>query len=53
MFIVWDGNHRLQALPYIDYVHKEDNWHVDVDSIVFDSKKKVTKLLSTMTYSNK
>ncbi len=55
MFFVWDDNHRLQTwLLYIDRMHKnEENWHVDMDSIVFDNKKRVIKLLTTMTNLNK
>jgi hypothetical protein len=36
MFMVWDGNHRLQAwLPIINNEHKDDPiWHYAVESII-------------------
>jgi hypothetical protein len=49
-FSMWDGNHKFQTqLPFIDRVHKhEENWHVDVDSIIFNNTRGVVKLLITM-----
>jgi len=47
MFMVWDGNHRLQAwLPIIDQDHSNDIcWHYSVDSIILDPKEDVPSVL--------
>jgi len=50
MFMVWDGNHRLQAqLPIIEQFHARDvNWHFYVESIILDPKGDVPSVLTTL-----
>lgn len=50
MFMVWDGNHRLQAwMPLIDEFHKGDiTWHYSVDSIILDPKGDVPAVVSVL-----
>jgi len=47
MFMVWDGNHRLQVwLPIIDQDHSNDiGWHYSVDSVILDPKGDVPSIL--------
>ncbi len=55
MFHVWDKNHHLQAsCPYIDKNHAlEEDWHISMDSFIFDTMNGLVELLTTMTYVNK
>ena len=50
MFMVWDGNYRLQAwLPIIEEFHKGDiSWHYSVDSIILDPKGDVPSLVTAL-----
>lgn len=50
MFMVWDGNHRLQAwLPVIDQFHSGDlSWHFKVESIILDPKGEVALVLEAL-----
>lgn len=50
MFMVWDGNHRLQAwLPIIEQYHKGDlNWHFNVQSVILDPKGDVGYVLEAL-----
>jgi len=50
MFMVWDGNHRLQAwLPIIEQFHAGDlNWHFCVESIILDPKGNVGSVLTAL-----
>lgn len=50
MFMVWDGNHRLQAwLPIINRDHAHDyTWHFAVESIVLDVKGDVATMLAAL-----
>lgn len=50
MFMVWDGNHRLQAwLPIIDEFHSGDlSWHFCVESIILDPQGDVALVLEAL-----
>ena len=50
MFMVWDGNHRLQAwMPLINEYHKGDiSWHYAVDSIILDPKGDVPAVVAVL-----
>ena len=50
MFMVWDGNHKLQAwLPIIEQFHAGDiNWHYRVESVVLDPKKEIPSVLTAL-----
>jgi hypothetical protein len=49
-FLVYDGNQKLHAwMSYINKVHlDEELWHVVVDFIVLDMKKRIAGLLIAM-----
>ena len=50
MFMLWDGNHRLQAqLPNInrDYTH-DPAWHYVVENIILDVKGDITTILAAL-----
>ena len=50
MFMVWDGNHRLQAwLPIINNEHENDiTWHYAVESIVLVVNGDVAGMLTAL-----
>jgi hypothetical protein len=50
MFMVWDGNHRLQAwLPIINDDHGQDqSWHFSVESIILVVNGDVASLVATL-----
>ena len=50
MFMVWDGNHRLQAwLPLINRDHADDfQWHYAVESIILEVKGDVATTLTAL-----
>ncbi len=50
MFLVWDGNHKLQVwLPYINCLHNDEpSWHISMDSIIFDTSHGPIELLPAM-----
>jgi hypothetical protein len=50
MFMVWDGNHRLQAwLPIINNEHKDDpSWHYAVESIILVVGGDIDGMLTTL-----
>ena len=50
MFMVWDGNHRLQAwLPIIYRDHTHDpTWHYAVESIILDVKGDIATMLAAL-----
>ena len=50
MFMVWDGNHRLQAwLPIINQDHTHDPaWHYVVESIILDVKGDIATMLTAL-----
>lgn len=50
MFMVWDGNHRLQAwLPIINRDHTHDPaWHYAVESIILDVKGDIATMLAAL-----
>ena len=50
MFMVWDGNHRLQAwMPLINEYHQGDiTWHYSVDSILLDPKGDVPAVVAVL-----
>ena len=55
MFMVWDGNHRLQAwLPIINREHAHDlDWHYAVESIVLVIKGEVASAIATLHHVNR
>ena len=50
MFMVWDGNHRLQAwLPIIEQFHTHDIiWQFYVESVIFDSREDVSFVIDIL-----
>jgi hypothetical protein len=50
MFMVWDGNHRLQAwLPIINEDHGLDrSWHFSVESIILVVNGDVASLVASL-----
>ena len=50
MFMMWDGNHRLQAwLPIINRDHTYDPaWHYAVESIILDVKGDITTMFANL-----
>jgi hypothetical protein len=50
MFMVWDGNHRLQAwLPIINNEHKNDpSWHFAVESIILVVNGDISGMLTAL-----
>ena len=50
MFMVWDGNHRLQAwMPIIEQFHAHDiNWHFCVESVILDPKGDVPSVIAAL-----
>jgi hypothetical protein len=54
IFLVWDGNHCLQAwLPYVNMVHwKDPAWHISMDAIVLDTIVGFVELFKVMAYLN-
>jgi hypothetical protein len=50
MFMVWDGNHRLQAwLPIINDDHGQDqSWHFSVESIILVVNGDVASLVAAL-----
>jgi hypothetical protein len=55
MFFICDSNHRFKAWTgYIDKLHREyKDWHIAVDSICLDTKRKTGLLLNAMHDINK
>lgn len=55
MFFVCDGNHRRQAwMNHIHRLHKLDpSWHYSVDSIVLDTKDRISVVMQVMHDINK
>lgn len=55
MFFVCDGNHRRQAwMNHIQRLHKsEASWHYSVDSIVLDTKDRISAVMQVMHDINK
>ena len=50
MFMVWDGNHRLQAwMPIIEQFHALDiNWHYCVEAVMLDPKGDVPSVTAAL-----
>jgi hypothetical protein len=50
MFMVWDGNHRLQAwLPIINNEHKNDRtWHFAVECIILVVNGDIARILTAL-----
>ena len=50
MFMVWDGNHRLQAwMPIIEQFHTHDiNWHFCVEGVILDPKGDVPSVIAAL-----
>jgi hypothetical protein len=50
MFMVWDGNHRLQAwMPIIEQFHTHDiNWHLCVESVILDPRGDVPSMIAAL-----
>ena len=50
MFMVWDGNHRLQAwMPIIEEYHSDDiNWHYKVECVVLDPRGDVPSVITAL-----
>jgi hypothetical protein len=50
MFMVWDGNHRLQALlPIINDDHGQDqSWHFSVESIILVVNGDIASLVAAL-----
>ena len=50
MFMVWDGNHRLQAwMPIIEQFHSHDiNWHFCVEGVILDPKGDVPSVIAAL-----
>jgi hypothetical protein len=50
MFMVWDGNHRLQAwMPIIENFHTHDiNWHFCVEGVILDPKGDVPSVIAAL-----
>lgn len=50
MFMVWDGNHRLQAwMPIIDRDHAHDiSWHYCVETVILDPRGDVASILTAL-----
>jgi hypothetical protein len=50
MFMVWDGNHRLQAwLSIINDDHGQDqSWHFSVESIILVVNGNITSLVASL-----
>ena len=50
MFIVWNGNHRLQAwMPIIEQFHTHDiNWHFYVKGVILDPRGDVPSVIATL-----
>ena len=50
MFMVWDGNHRLQAwMPIIEQFHKHDiNWHFCVEGVILDPRGDVPSTIAAL-----
>lgn len=55
MFYVCDGNHRRQAwMNHIERLHKnEASWYYSVDSIVLDTKDRISVVMQVMQDINK
>jgi hypothetical protein len=50
MFMVWDGNHRLQAwMPIIEQFHTHDiNWHFCVEGVILEPRGDVPSVIATL-----
>ena len=50
MFMVWYGNHRLQAwMPFIEQFHTHDiNWHFCVEVVIFDPRGDVPSVIAVL-----
>ena len=50
MFMVWDGNHRLQAwMPIIEQFHPHDiNWHYCVEGVILDPRGEVASVIAAL-----
>ena len=50
MFMVWDGNHRLQAwMPIIEQFHAHDiNWHFCVEGVILDPREDVPSVIAAL-----
>ena len=50
MFMVWDGNHRLQAwMPIIEQFHTHDiNWHFCVESVILEPRGNVPSMIAAL-----
>ena len=50
MFMVWDGNHRLQAwMPIIEQFHTHDiNWHFCVEGVILDPRGDVPSVIAAL-----
>lgn len=55
MFFVCDGNHRRQAwMNHIQRLHREEaSWHYSVDSIILDTKDRISVVMQVMHDINK
>ena len=50
MFMVWDGNHRLQAwMPIIEQVHTHDIiWHFCVEAVILDPRGDAPSMIAAL-----
>ena len=50
VFMVWDGNHCLQALlPIINLDHTHDStWHYVVENIILDIERDIAIIMATL-----
>ena len=50
MFMIWDGNHRLQAwMPIIEQFHAHDiNWHFCVEGVILDPRGDVPSMIAAL-----
>ena len=49
MFMVWDGNHRLQAwMPIIEqFLIHDINWHFCVEGVILDPRGDVPSVMAS------
>ena len=50
MFMVWDGNHRLQAwIPIIEQLHTHvTNWHFCVEGVILDPRGDIPSVIAAL-----
>jgi hypothetical protein len=55
LFFIYNDNHRFEAwIGFIEMLHRVDKkWHISVESICLDMKKKIRLLLNAIHDVNK